>query len=102
MVVVILQIFAVMERGKAAIKLVTWFLIIGFVAIIFGICSLLYTHYGFFKRFFHNGLHWHEPTAIWFDGFQVHSICKHCGKEIIRDSQGNWFLFKRSEANGQR
>ena len=70
--------------------------------IIFVICSLFYMRCGFFKRFFHDGLHWHEPTTIWFDGFQVHSICKHCGKEIMRDSQGNWFLFRGSEANGQR
>lgn len=85
------------------IELIVWFSIIYFyvlvtieiAVIIFLICSLLYTHYGFFKRFFHNGLHWHEPTTIWFDDFQVHSICKHCGKEIMRDSQGNWFLYKK-------
>lgn len=77
------------------------FVTIEIAFIIFVICSLSYMHCGFFKRFFHDGLHWHEPTTIWFDDFQVHSICKHCGKEIMRDSQG-WFLFKRSEANGQR
>ena len=92
------------------IELIVWFSIIYFYVfvtieiamIIFLICSLLYTHCGFFKRFFHDGLHWHEPTTIWFDGFKVHSICKHCSKEIMRDSQGNWFLYKRGEANGQR
>lgn len=68
------------------------FVIIEIAVIIFLICSLLYTHCGFFERFFHNGLHWHEPTTIWFDDYQVHSICKHCCKEIMRDSQGNWVL----------
>ena len=46
----------------------------------------------FFKWFYHNILEWHIPNAEErFDGCSFHSTCKICGKEIIRDSQGNWF-----------
>lgn len=38
-------------------------------------------------------LHWHEPDCSpkSFDGCSIHSICKHCRKKIMQDSQGNWF-----------
>ncbi len=35
---------------------------------------------------------WHFPSKKRnFDGFQNHSICKNCGKELLQDSQGGWF-----------
>jgi hypothetical protein len=37
----------------------------------------------------HLGLH--RPAEIISDGFQKRSTCKSCGKEILFDSQGNWF-----------
>ncbi len=38
-------------------------------------------------------LGWHKPKSGigGFDGCSFTSICKYCGKEIMRDSQGNWF-----------
>jgi hypothetical protein len=33
----------------------------------------------------------HKPAEIKFDGFQESSTCEYCGKEILIDSQGNWF-----------
>lgn len=39
-------------------------------------------------------LGWHKPyknAPYWYDGCSVHSTCKRCGKEVMRDSQGNWF-----------
>ena len=56
------------------------------------IATVLYSKFGYFKKFFHDFLRWHEPEDHWWwDGSSVHSRCKHCGKEITRDSQGNWF-----------
>ena len=38
-------------------------------------------------------LGWHEVsnTEIQFDGWNVMSKCKHCGKHIIRGENGNWY-----------
>lgn len=45
-----------------------------------------------FKLFYHDILEWHLPNGEQgFDGCSVHSVCKFCGKEIMQDSQGNWF-----------
>jgi hypothetical protein len=41
---------------------------------------------------FHDILGWHRPGGdYFFDGANVHAHCRICGKEIIQDSQGNWF-----------
>jgi len=35
---------------------------------------------------------WHEaPASPKSDGFQSSGVCPRCGKEVILDSQGNWF-----------
>ena len=60
----------------------------------FIICAFLFLLFGWFKFFFHDILLWHKPakkTDKYFDGCNVHSVCKYCGKEIMQDSQGNWF-----------
>ena len=45
-----------------------------------------------FKRFYHDLLEWHIPNnEEGFDGCSFTSTCKICGKEIMQDSQGNWF-----------
>ena len=46
-----------------------------------------------FNRFYHNILNWHLPDdePQEFDGCNIHTHCKYCGKEIIQDSQGNWY-----------
>lgn len=46
------------------------------------------------KWLYHNLMGWHRPkddATTTFDGCSIHCICKHCGKEIMQDSQGNWF-----------
>lgn len=55
---------------------------------------ILYLNFGTFKRWFHGVLEWHRPdkTRTWNDGRATYSQCKWCGKEIMRDSQGNWLV----------
>lgn len=42
-------------------------------------------------------LDWHKPTMIRVTislvglPIQVESVCKRCGRPIMKDSQGNWF-----------
>lgn len=57
------------------------------------IAAGLYFKFGFLKFFYHDFLHWHTPdeSPQWFDGLSDHAICKQCGKDIMQDSQGNWF-----------
>ena len=55
---------------------------------------LLYLKTGLFKSFYHDILGWHKPKNdddSSFDGCSFHNKCKYCGKEILQDSQGNWF-----------
>lgn len=54
----------------------------------------LFLKMGMFKGFYHDVLKWHQPddSPKWTDGCSLHSVCKHCGKEIMQDSQGNWFV----------
>lgn len=53
----------------------------------------LYIVYDCLRFFYHDILHWHRPNRWynWHDGLSEHSVCKHCGKSITRDSQGNWY-----------
>ena len=46
-----------------------------------------------FNWFYHDVLEWHMPNDELqeFDGCSIHTHCKFCGKEIMQDSQGNWF-----------
>lgn len=55
--------------------------------------SCLYFWRGWFKFFYHDILGWHRPdnSPQSFDGCSVHARCKYCGKDIMQDSQGNWF-----------
>ena len=62
--------------------------------IIIWIGSILYLLFGLFRFFYHDILNWHKPAddeIKKFDGCNIHCICKYCGKEIMQDSQGNWF-----------
>lgn len=44
--------------------------------------------------FYHGILGWHKPDKTQFnDDCSFHSHCRFCGKEIMQDSQGNWFTF---------
>ena len=53
----------------------------------------LYFRFGLFKFFYHDVLHWHTPgkSPQRYDGCSIHATCKYCGKDIMQDSQGNWF-----------
>ena len=72
-------------------------LILGITLIVLGIVFyipiILYFRKGLFKRWFHDVLHWHVPdnSPKWSDGCSTHAKCKHCGADIMQDSQGNWF-----------
>ena len=57
------------------------------------ILAPFYFKFGWFKCFYHNFMEWHQPVDELesFDGSSLHSTCKHCGKAIMMDSQGNWF-----------
>ena len=58
-----------------------------------GIGAALYFRFGLLKFFYHDVLGWHTPdnSPQWSDGLSQHSRCKHCGRDIMQDSQGNWF-----------
>lgn len=65
--------------------------LVGFV-LIFYVPILLYEKFGWFKGYYHDILGWHKPTdEKEFDGCNTCSHCKYCDKEIMQDSQGNWF-----------
>lgn len=69
-------------------------LVIGIILTLGFIGGIIYNATGFGKRFYHNILKWHKPdskASLSFDGCSFHSICEHCGKDIMKDSQGNWF-----------
>ena len=53
----------------------------------------LYFKFGFLKFFYHDFLGWHTPDSSpqYSDGCSQHATCKHCGRDIMQDSQGNWF-----------
>lgn len=35
---------------------------------------------------------WHlEPKEMGFDGCSMNGTCPRCGKQVLQDSQGNWF-----------
>ena len=60
------------------------------------ICGIIYLihPFKFLTWFYHGALHWHRPDETEFnDGCSFHSHCRFCGKEIMQDSQGNWFTF---------
>ena len=63
------------------------------LVIVFLIASVIYLKTGLFKIFYHDILEWHLPnnSPQSYDGCSIHSTCKYCGKEIMQDSQGNWF-----------
>lgn len=47
------------------------------------------------RNFKCNVLDWHIPkNPIEFDGVSWCSQCKYCNREILQDSQGNWFRLK--------
>ena len=68
--------------------------IVGIPYILILIISPFYFKFGIGKWLLHDIMHWHLPDETnSFDGCSNHSYCKFCNKEIMQDSQGNWFTF---------
>ena len=59
------------------------------------ITGFIYLMTGLFKWFYHDVLEWHLPISESerFKGISNCAVCKHCGKRIMQDSQGNWFRY---------
>lgn len=58
-----------------------------------GIIYLIHP-FKFLVWFYHDIMGWHKPNDSHFnDGCSMHSHCRFCHKEIMQDSQGNWFTF---------
>lgn len=52
----------------------------------------LYTKFGFCKWFYHDVMGWCYPSdESYFNGVSECSKCRFCGRDIMQDSQGNWF-----------
>lgn len=70
-----------------------WILIIAFLIELISGFLYLTTKGRFFKKWFHDLMGWHLPKEddVKTDGFIEVSHCKFCDKEIMHDSQGNWF-----------
>lgn len=67
-------------------------LIISSIILIFFIPPICYFRFGWFKFFYHDIMGWHVPVrTLLFNGVSFKSKCKHCGKDIMMDSQGNWY-----------
>jgi len=44
------------------------------------------------NKWFCNFWGWHKaPNRTGFDGASFNGTCPRCGKEVMQDSQGNWF-----------
>ena len=62
------------------------------ISVIIFMTAILYFRFGWFKFFYHDVMAWHLPIEKQgFNGCSFTSICKHCGKDIMQDSQGGWF-----------
>lgn len=71
-------------------------LLVILVLVLIWVPGIVYLLTGHPKFIYHDILGWHEPdknAKIWSDGCSSHCRCKHCSKEIMQDSQGNWFTF---------
>lgn len=77
--------------------LITVFIPMVFITILSIIWSI--TSWRPCKKICHDNLGWHEPDTNT-EHFKendplnvnLHATCKFCGKDIIQDSQGNWFI----------
>ena len=71
----------------------TFMIVEGSSIILAALNAVLYFKAGWFKFFYHDFLGWHTPddSPHSFDGLSEHATCKYCGRDIMQDSQGNWF-----------
>jgi len=85
------MIFAVEAIGRSK-SMVFALEIVLIISTLFLIGGLLYLLFDFGKPLYHDVMGWHKPTdQQGWDGCSFTSTCKHCGKKIMQDSQGNWF-----------
>ena len=74
--------------------MLTIFSIIAVALLLFSLAAIAYYAFGLFKGLFHDRLGWHMPNhhkGMTYDGINIFASCKHCKREIMQDSQGNWF-----------
>lgn len=49
-------------------------------------------------RWFCDHMDWHlRPLSMGFDGMSMNGVCPRCGREVLLDSQRNWFGKGRQE-----
>lgn len=54
-----------------------------------------------FRRFLCNKLDWHKPEKQVVQLRIVGWYCKYCFRDLLKDSQGNWFSVERKgDSNG--
>ena len=71
-----------------------FFSIIAGAILLFSLAAITYYAFGWFGWYFHDRLGWHIPDhrkGMTYDGINIYASCKRCRKEIMQDSQGNWF-----------
>ena len=64
-----------------------------FILVLLYVPPIFYFKKGWFKKFYHDIIGWHYPDPhqkLKADDDRI--LCKYCEKEILQDSQGNWFL----------
>lgn len=70
-------------------------LMIILLVFLLGLCipSILYLKFGRIRWLYHDILGWHQPekNTVRVEDVNTHAVCKWCGKDIMQDSQGNWF-----------
>lgn len=70
---------------------VLWFILAGAFILPYTLCiidRIFVTHLSCSMFGWHNGKGSSNRT---FDGCSVHATCSKCDKEVMQDSQGNWF-----------
>lgn len=90
-------LITIITAGLALFDIITveTFMIVAALSVVWTIVAAgLYFRFGFLKCYYHDLLGWHTPMhdIHWWDGCSNQSKCKHCGKDILQDSQGNWFV----------
>lgn len=75
-----------------------FYIFIAFVSLfaLHWLCGVIYLIHPFkcLVWMHHDIMGWHKPDGSHFnDGCSEHSHCRFCHKEIMQDSQGNWFTF---------
>lgn len=67
------------------------------VVVLIIVMYLIFMGIGLFNKRFNNKwfcekMGWHlQPLSVGFDGCSLTGNCPRCGKEVLQDSQGNWF-----------